>query len=300
METFLIEQINGSNGPLAGSTIKNTTSIKGGCVHDAWCLELNDGEKVFAKTSSLKNFQMLKVESDGLKALNEYANKNVLYIPKPLMVQKLETHSILLMPWIKFARGDELKLGEGLALLHKTSATKGQEFFGWSEDGFIGLGSQLKGWKKQWGECFTDLRLKPQIQIAQKWGLDINLNKLDKFLSQIRSLLDEHEPSPSLVHGDLWKGNAGIDEKGCGIIFDPAVWWADREVDIAMTLLFGGFSKNFYAGYQKIWPLEEKWETRVDIYNFYHLLNHANIFGGSYKSQCYEAIKKIYKVLNTE
>ena len=110
-------------------------------------------------------------------------------------------------------------------------------------------------------------------------------------------LLDQHNPNPALVHGDLWSGNASIQSNGKAVIFDPAVWWADREVDLAMTRLFGGFSNEFYVGYESIFPIEESAKKRIDIYNLYHLLNHANIFGGSYKNQCLSSLKKLSNII---
>ena len=129
------------------------------------------------------------------------------------------------------------------------------------------------------------------MKIAKLWGLDIN--KFSELLSKLIDFLNEHSPSPSLVHGDLWKGNAAISEDKKGIIFDPAIWWADREVDIAMTKLFGGFSQDFYEAYETIWPLPKSATTRNDLYNLYHLLNHANIFSGSYRNQCLEILNKL-------
>ena len=107
------------------------------------------------------------------------------------------------------------------------------------------------------------------------------------------NFLEMHNPKPSLVHGDLWRGNAAIDRRGNGVIFDPAVWWADREVDISMTTLFGGFSEDFYKGYEEIWKLPSSYKERIEIYNLYHLLNHANMFGGTYEQQSLNTLKKI-------
>ena len=112
-------------------------------------------------------------------------------------------------------------------------------------------------------------------------------------LKKILNILNSFSTVPSLVHGDLWCGNAAVDEQGRGVLFDPASWWADREVDLAMTRLFGGFSDAFYEGYESIWPLPESAKFRVEIYNLYHLINHANIFGGSYKQQAISTLKNL-------
>jgi fructosamine-3-kinase len=99
------------------------------------------------------------------------------------------------------------------------------------------------------------------------------------------------------VHGDLWGGNASVLADGRGALIDPACWWADREVDLAMTRLFGGFSTSFYDGYQQEWPLDANYQDRIDVYNLYHLLNHANLFGGSYEKQCLTALSAMRSML---
>ncbi len=291
MESFLIDQINSFDGPFKSTEIKKVSAVSGGCIHNAWQLELKNGKNLFAKTCEIKNSAMLKFEANGLENMSKYVDPKLLLLPKPIAFQELKTHAILLLPWLNFSNKSEVSLGKGLASLHKKSSEEFKGGFGWGEEGFIGLGYQPKGWEKDWAECFVNLRLIPQIQTAKKWGL--KLEELSNFLSKIKTFLKSHKPSPSLVHGDLWQGNAGTDAIGRGIIFDPAIWWADREVDLAMTKLFGSFSEEFYSGYQQVWALPKMWEERVDIYNLYHLINHANIFGGSYKEQTVKNIKKI-------
>lgn len=291
MDSSLIDQIISSKGPLSGQKLQRIQPISGGCIHDAWKLELTTGETFFAKTNSSEFYEILKFECTGLSNLNIYSDNSLLLIPEPLCLQQLESGAILLMPWIEMAGIDERNLGKGLAMIHKVSATQSLGLFGWETDGFIGSGPQVGGFKNNWGECFIKLRLMPQLEIAAKWGL--NLYRYSKLLSQLTHFLNEHNPSPSIVHGDLWKGNAGITSNGLGVLFDPAIWWADREVDLAMTKLFGGFSQNFYQAYYEIWPLEGSEEERINIYNLYHLLNHANLFGGSYKSQCLSNLNRL-------
>ena len=145
--------------------------------------------------------------------------------------------------------------------------------------------------KTCWIKCFINLRIEPQLAILEKDFLEIDIK--NKIKSKIESVLLEHDPIISLVHGDLWSGNIGVNQMNKGVIFDPASWWADSEVDIAMTRLFGNFRSEFYENYHKVIPIKKGYEKRTIIYNFYHILNHANMFGGSYYHQAQSYIKNI-------
>ncbi len=296
MNDLLIELLTHANGPLEGKRIKNISVITGGSTHQSWQIELSNGERIFAKTAAKKQLPMFTFEVNGLIALKKFSNPKLLTIPEPIGITSTDEITCLLIPWIEFNRSTQSFLGSGLAELHKTSSAHNPDSFGWNENGFLGGSPQLPGWDDNWGNCFTKLRLRPQIICAQKWGL--NIDNIDLLLSFISEKIQRHNPTPSLVHGDLWGGNIAIDRKGRGVLFDPAVWWADREVDIAMTRLFGGFDKNFYTEYSKAWPLQKGSEEREDIYNLYHLLNHANLFGGTYKSESINIINKITQLMN--
>ncbi len=216
--------------------------------------------------------------------------ESTLWVPEPLVFDAgASARGWLLLSWHGFTQGDQTRLGRGLARLHRQSAQQGSlengaGWFGWAWDGYIGLGHQPGGWCQSWGEAFVDLRLRPQLEQAQSWGL--SLADLEPWLHELRDRLDQHGPDAALVHGDLWGGNAAVLADGRGLMFDPASWWADREVDLAMTRCFGGFSQAFYSGYHQEWPLPPGAHHRVEIYNLYHWLNHANLFGGGYKQQC--------------
>ncbi len=257
-----------------------------------WRADLSDGRSLFIK---LVAPAMVHVEARGLRALKRWADPEHLLIPEPLGIVPLGEWAALILPWLDFGTGDQYALGQGLARLHRSSAANGVDQFGWDEEGFIGLGPQPAGWSSSWGDAFVTLRLLPQLQLASSWGLD--LNQQHSLLTAIRVWLDQHETQPCLVHGDLWGGNAAVMGDGRGVLLDPACWWADREVDLAMTRLFGGFSTRFYAGYQDQWPLDQNQEQRVETYNLYHLLNHANLFGGSYKQQTLMALSAIRAML---
>lgn len=170
------------------------------------------------------------------------------------------------------ARADWPAMARMLAALHRHGAGR----FGWASDNWIGLAPQRNGWCEDWTEFFFERRLAPQIERARGSGFSIDLPS--------RSALEGHAPQPSLLHGDLWNGNAGFTAEG-PVIFDPAVYYGDREADLAMTELFGGFPAEFYAAYAAEWPLPQGYRSRKRLYNLYHLLNHLNLFGAGYLGQ---------------
>jgi fructosamine-3-kinase len=289
MRTQLLEALQNDFCELQGCKCKTLEPVGSA---STWRAELSDGRSLFLKLASPA---MLKVEARGLRSLQQWADRTFLLIPDPLGIIQVGELAALILPWLDTGRGDQYDLGRGLARLHRTSADAGIDRFGWDEEGFIGLGPQPSGWLTAWGDAFVTLRLIPQLQLATNWGLD--LDELEPLLAATRVWLDQHQPLPCLVHGDLWGGNASVLADGRGALIDPACWWADREVDLAMTCLFGGFSSRFYEGYQKEWPLDSNYEGRIDVYNLYHLLNHANLFGGGYQKQCLTAINAMRSML---
>ncbi len=299
MDNLLKKELLGLNGPLFGRSILKSELVSGGCIHDSWKLLLENGEELFLKTNSPQAFSNLEFESRCLVSLGEFADTKFLVVPQPIAIKKLESFSILLMPWLNLSGTDQSLLGKGLAILHQNSALKNRDRkYGCGSNGFIGSNTQPSGWRTNWGECFFELRLFPQLLQAKLWGLEIKsfVKKKDVLIAY----LNDHSPLPSLVHGDLWSGNAFVQNDGKGVILDPAAWWADREVDIAMTKMFGGYSSEFYRSYEKIWPLEKSMHKRINIYNLYHLLNHANLFGGSYKRQAIISLERIEYFLEEE
>ncbi len=297
MQNLLIEELMSQNGPLSGASIKRLVAVSGGCIHDSWKLVLDDDRELFLKTNTHEAFEMFQSEFEGLIHLSNFSDKRFLVVPKPINVQKTESFSILLMPWLNLGGCNQELLGNGLAKLHKNSSENSNGCFGWNTDSFIGSNPQMGGWSKCWGECFFELRLLPQLNMAKSW--DLNVQPILQISSLLIDYLNLHNPVPSIVHGDLWSGNAFVQDDGKGVLLDPAVWWADREVDLSMSKLFGGFSQNFYRSYESIWPLDINFKDRIEIYNLYHLLNHANLFGGSYKNQCFTTLKKILNIFQS-
>jgi protein-ribulosamine 3-kinase len=178
-------------------------------------------------------------------------------------------------------------LGRMLAALHRHTG----ERYGWEHDNWIGLSPQPNGWRDDWVAFYRDCRLTPQLARAKL------LREADALLAGLAAFFKGYRPEASLLHGDLWSGNAGFLADGSPVIFDPAVYYGDREADLAMTELFGGFSAAFYTAYREAWPLDAGYERRRDLYNLYHVLNHANLFGGSYRAQALSLIADLTATL---
>ena len=268
---------------------KNIEQIYGGDIHSTWKIEFANKKFFLKRNDRNKNF--LEFEKYCLQDLRKYSNPKNLIIPEVIAFKNFQNVEILLMEWIDMQNFDQKNLGKGLGEMHLNSTKSNPEFFGYPIEGFIGLTNQKKGLENNWIDCFLNLRIIPQLSILKSNFLD--KETLDKIKEKIRSELLNHKPINTLIHGDLWSGNVGIDKSCRGVIFDPASWWADNEVDIAMTKLFGGFGREFYEEYHKIFPIKDGFEKRIIIYNFYHVLNHANMFGGSYFNQVRDYVKSI-------
>jgi len=272
--------------------------VGGGCIHRAWQLELADGRRWFLKSNGAEALPLLLAEAEGLRALARWARPPLL-VPAPLGVGLLAGQALLLLPWLVF-RGVGIAssatsdgwfgFGAGLAAMHRASAEAGesQGRFGWGRDNLIGSSPQINRWDNDWVRFFVDCRLAPQLRWAAQQGRPQRGSQ--QLLESLPHWLASHQVQPALVHGDLWSGNAALLAGGGGALFDPAVYWGDREVDLAMAQLFGGFPKAFFTGYTSCWPLEPGYQERVTMYNLYHQLNHANLFGGGYWAQAQGSI----------
>ncbi|AIQ95932.1 fructosamine kinase family protein [Prochlorococcus sp. MIT 0604] len=268
---------------------KSIEQVHGGDIHNAWQIEFSD-KKLFLKRN-IRNKKFLEFEKYCLQNLRKYINQENLVIPEVIAYKNIKNIEILLIEWIDMHNFDQKKLGKGLGELHLKSSESNPKMFGFPVEGFIGTTDQKKGLEDNWIDCFLNLRIIPQLLSLKSRILD--KETINKVKEKIKSELLNHKPINSLVHGDLWSGNAAMDKSGKGVIFDPASWWADNEVDIAMTKLFGGFRKEFYEEYHRFFPIKKGFEKRIIIYNFYHILNHANMFGGGYSKQVKDYVKAI-------
>ncbi|MFA7388288.1 MAG: fructosamine kinase family protein, partial [Thiohalobacteraceae bacterium] len=177
-----------------------------------------------------------------------------------------------------------------LAAMHRTTRTQ----FGWYRDNTIGSTPQINTPDSDWISFWRDRRLGFQLDLAARNGWGGELQRLgERLLVSVGALFQDYRPRPSLLHGDLWSGNHGYLADGCPVIFDPALYYGDREADVAMTELFGGFGADFYAGYRSSWPLDAGYVVRRQLYNLYHVLNHLNLFGGGYQGQALRLLREL-------
>ena len=249
---------------------------------EAWSLEL-DERRYFVKVADAARTAMLACEADGLLALRA---ATTLRVPAVVAFGSAAGADYLILEWLDLAGApDGAALGRALAALHRAEPPRGPhgERFGWRRDNWIGGTRQENHWCDDWCAFFRDRRLAPQFGDAHRHGYRGSLERDgERLLAAVPALLHGHSPSPSHVHGDLWSGNAAALAGGEPVVFDPAFYVGDREVDLAMSELFGGFGDAFAAAYRDAWPLDSGYPRRRDLYNLYHLLNHLNLFGAGY------------------
>jgi fructosamine-3-kinase len=246
------------------------------------------GERFFVKTADVASVTAIEGEADGLAAL---ARCGAIRVPEVVAHGVSSGVAFVVLEWLELANGGrDAALANALARQHRQRG----ERFGWHRDNTIGATPQPNPPSDGWATFFRDARLAPQLALAARNGLPPPmLDAGDRLLAEVPALLRGHEPVPSLLHGDLWAGNAGRLVTGEPVVFDPAVYCGDREADIAMTELFGGFDRDFYRAYRGAWPLDDGYEKRRVLYNLYHVLNHANLFGGGYVRQAGSTIEAL-------
>jgi fructosamine-3-kinase len=265
----------------------NYRSIGGGCINQAYELK---GKNIsyFVKLNTASQVHTFEGECLGLKQMSM---TNTIIVPKPICYGISGNNSYLVLEYFNLGSGNTSSwqlMGRKLALLHQT---KVEQPFGWHLNNTIGSTPQINDFMEKWADFFAEKRIGYQLKLANRRGG--NFQNIQQIIDKVRWSLSPHHPSPSLLHGDLWSGNVGFTDTGEGIIFDPACYYGDREVDIAMTELFGGFPSAFYDGYNQQWCLDQDYQQRKNIYNLYHILNHFNLFGGGYESQAKRMIQQI-------
>jgi fructosamine-3-kinase len=262
--------------------------VGGGDISSAWRIRA-DGHNVFLKTGPASSYEMFLAESEGLKELE---NAQALRVPRVLGCVVSGAEAMLALEWINFEPANaaaESMLGCLLAKQHRVQ----EEQFGWHRDNTIGSTPQVNTWSDDWVRFFAEHRLGYQLELAASKGFDGKLQTGGRrLIDSLGRFFSDYWPEPSLLHGDLWGGNWAV-ANGEPVIFDPAVYYGDREADIAMTMLFGGFSRTFYHSYEQEWPFEPGVEDRLELYKLYHVLNHLNLFGSAYLSRAESIIKRL-------
>ncbi|MFC1542811.1 fructosamine kinase family protein [Pseudomonadota bacterium] len=277
------EQISDTLQQSAGSgKIINRQSISGGSINSAYRIDTESNHSFFVKLNREALLPMFEAEMEGL---NELRKPSAIRVPEPTLCGAGQGYSWIVTEFIPFGRGgddSEALLGHQFAAMHRFHSDR----FGWHRDNTIGSTPQINQWDDNWIAFYRDQRLGFQLDLAAENGFKGSLqDKGVQLQVNLNSFFESYKPASSLMHGDLWGGNKGVDEAGNPVIFDPAVYYGDREADLAMTSLFGGFSSRFYDAYNEAWPLDEGYQTRKTLYNLYHILNHANLFGGGYAMQ---------------
>jgi len=297
-------------------SLDNRHSISGGCINQGYYIS-SSSRAYFAKINQASQIAMFQAEALGLQQMRA---TQTIRVPEPICWGTDGNSAYIVLEWLDLgSRGGERaweEMGRQLAAMHKYTppnpplARGGEEpnstllgggeepnstllpgVFGWDINNTIGSTVQINNWTANWAEFWAEHRIGYQLKLAKRRGG--HFPQGERLLEMIPELLAGYEPQPSLVHGDLWGGNAGVTSAGEPVIFDPATYLGDREVDIAMTELFGGFPAQFYRGYNQVWSLDGGYERRKSLYNLYHILNHFNLFGGSYESQANQMINRV-------
>ncbi len=265
-------------------------AVSGGCINRSAILS-GGAASYFVKLNAAETLQMFEAEEDGLRELER---ANALRVPAPVCSGRHDDYAWLVLEDLgrlqSGAAADWGLLGQGLAKMHQCF----QPRFGWHRDNTIGSTPQVNAWTHDWAAFLRDQRIAYQLELAYRNGYRAQLQaRGDALLENLNHFFSGHSPQASLLHGDLWSGNAGFAANGVPVVFDPAVYYGDRETDIAMTELFGGFASAFYDAYQITWPLDRGYASRKHLYNLYHLLNHLNLFGEGYLSRCRSTMDRL-------
>lgn len=273
-------------------------SLSGGCISDVSQVDLVDGRSFVVKC--YQDGDIAAAERQGLEHLAEYSP---LRTPEVLGLDfgrnGAQATAFLVLEYIEAAAGGHpeswRKLGESLAIQHQVSCPSADDQsrgFGFSSDNYIGATEQKNGWSPSWVDFFRHHRLGFQFQLAERNGADAKLLRSgDAIIERLDCWLPE-TPTPALVHGDLWSGNVLFSADGEPVQIDPAVHYAHHETDLALASLFGGFHRTFWDAYHATLPLAAGWQERLEIYKLYHVVNHFNLFGGSYALQAMNIMRR--------
>ncbi len=263
--------------------------VGGGCINQALVLESSE-QRYFVKTNTADRLAMFEAEAEGLR---EIAATHTVRVPAPVCSGVAANQAFLALEYLPLRGADaqaQETLGRQLAQMHRATAPR----FGWKRDNTIGSTPQPNAPAGDWVAFWRAQRLGFQLGLAADNGYGGSLqHDGEQLLDRLPAFFRDYQPVASLLHGDLWGGNAAATDTGAPVIFDPAVYYGDREADLAMTELFGGFGARFHAAYREAWPLDAGYRARKNLYNLYHVLNHLNLFGGGYRAQAQQMIERL-------
>ena len=272
--------------------ISRQQGIGGGCINDV--NKISDGtNSFFVKTNHISHGDMFAAEAE---ALLEMAASNTVKVPKPVCYGENENSCFLVMEYLDLHGSSNMEdFGRQFSAMHKCTNKQ----FGWHRNNTIGSTPQMNSFHHDWIEFWRENRLGYQLNLAARKGYGGELQCLgEKLMADFPVLFSSYKPKISMLHGDLWGGNASALNDGTAVIYDPAFYYGEREADLAMTQLFGSFSQSFYSSYNEVWPLDEGFKVRKTFYNLYHIINHLNLFGGSYHGQAISMIEQVLAEIN--
>ena len=267
--------------------ISNQQEVSGGCINSAY--KISDGKSDwFVKTNKASLINMFASEAESL---NEMAATNTVKVPRAICYGTNGGHSYLVLEFLELSGSVNMEIfARQLAAMHRVTAPS----FGWHRSNVIGATTQINTQKNNWLDFWREERLGFQLELAQKNGCHRELIKQGRRVSDcLDDFFGDYQPQVSMLHGDLWGGNCAALKDSTPVIFDPAFYYGDREADIAMTTLFGGFNQQFYEAYNKEWPLDQGYQQRKTLYNLYHIINHFNLFGGGYEVQAVNMMQQL-------
>jgi len=268
--------------------------ITGGSTHLAFRVE-GRGQNYFVKVNQREYFDMFAAEAASLA---ELAQPAVIKVPMPLCWGTTPQHAYLVMEYLTLrsdnSEAAQILLGQQLAVMHQVSRFP----FGWHRYNYLGLTPQINTLESDWVTFWRHHRLGYQLSLAadHNYGGDLQ-RQGERLLADLGLFFSNYQAYSSLLHGDLSACNWAVDTQGYPAIFDPAMYYGDREIDLAVTEFFGGFSESFYKAYQERWPLDPGYSVRKNLYKLYHVLNHLNLFGGAYLGQAERMIASLLSEL---
>jgi fructosamine-3-kinase len=270
-------------------SIESRGAAGGGCINECHIVR-GQGRAYFVKTNAPDRAEMFAAEAAGLE---EIGRTRVIRVPRPVCHGACPAASWIVLELLELQSPDDRglrALGRSLARLHRVTGGR----HGWQRDNTIGSTPQINTPTPDWIAFWREQRLGFQLELAVAKGHGGHLIEGGRrLMEQLPAFFTGYAPAPSLLHGDLWVGNAGMTASGEPVIYDPAVYYGDREADLAMTELFGGFPRSFYEAYRLEYPLDAGYATRKHLYNLYHVLNHLNLFGGGYGAQAERMIEQL-------